>query len=325
MAPRKGTRRACDPCSVRKVRCDGNQPCSRCQIASWDCTYLKTHGKSGPKGPRRTTESAIKRLQERSRIQLQSRPGSDSDTSLDGASPTTIDFPLFTPIPPTSDLPSDALGWSDTVTSPTFANARSGVERIATTVISNYLEVYHARGYAIWPVVDTETLLARLLTHPGDLEAYALATAICAATISQFQIDSQPGSPVEGHFRVSSSLFENEAQVARKNSDHMENVTIWSLLSTFFLHVYSANIGRMSASTLFLGEAITKAHMLGLYKPQFYQNMNVEQQQHHLRIYWLLFITERYQDQSLRFRIALIQLQSAFHTARCSDYVETSA
>lgn len=293
MAPRKGTRRACDPCSIRKVRCDGGQPCSRCEAASWDCTYLKTHGKSGPKGPRRTTEAAIRKLQERSRSSLDPGPRSESDTSLDDASPSTTDFPLLDPLPPTSDPPLDGLGWPDIV-SPTFAGAPQQPQRISTSSISQYLEVYQARGYPIWPVVDTEILIARLLTHPDDLEAYGLATAICAATISQFRIDAELGSPGDGHFRVASGVFEAEAKRARNESDHRENVTLWSLLSTFFLHVYSANIGRMAASTVFLGEAITKAHIIGLHNPSYYQPMHIEQQQHNLRIYWLLFITERY-------------------------------
>ncbi|KAF2645885.1 hypothetical protein P280DRAFT_495615 [Massarina eburnea CBS 473.64] len=291
MASRKGTRRACDPCSVRKVRCDGNQPCSRCEATSWECTYLKRHGKSGPKGPRRTTETAIRRLQERSRSDLQLKTGSESDTSLDDASP--IDFPVLDILPPpTSSLPLSGLVWPE-VMSPTYPGARIDPQRIAIASISHYLEVYQARGYSIWPVIDTEALLARLLTQPDDMEAYGLATAICAAAINQFQIDAEPGSPVEGHFRVSSALFESEAQEARKKSDHMENITIWSLLSSFFLHVYSADTGRMAASTVFLGEAITKAHIIGLHKPVFYLSMDMEQRQHHLRIYWLLFITER--------------------------------
>lgn len=290
--PRKGTRRACDPCSVRKVRCDGNSPCSRCVAASWDCTYLKTHGKSGPKGPRRTTEAAIRRLQERSRLNPEPSR-SDSEASYDDGSPSTIDFPLLDPLPPITNADVDGIGWPDIV-SPTFPVTRKEPQRISTSCISHYLEVYQARGYPIWPVVDTEALIARLLTNPEDMEAYGLASAICASTISQFQIDAEPGSPVEGHYRVSSGVFESEAKRARKISDHMEHVTLWSLLGTFFLHVYSANIGRMSASTVLLGEAITKAHMIGLHRLSYYQSMNIEQQQHNLRVYWLLFITERY-------------------------------
>ncbi|KAH6006813.1 hypothetical protein HBI83_185400 [Parastagonospora nodorum] len=291
VAPRKGTRRACDPCSVRKVRCDGNQPCSRCEVASWDCTYLKTHGKSGPKGPRRTTEAAIRRLQERSKS-THDDSRSNSEASFDATSPSTTELPFFDSLPSLSDAGLETAGWPD-ILSPTFTAAQHEPQRISTSCISQYLDVYQVRGYGIWPVVDAEEITARLLTHPDDLEAYALATAICAAVVSQFSINAEPGSPVEGHYRVSSSMFEKESKKAREDSDHLENITVKSVLSSFFLHVYSANVGRMNASTVLLGEAINKSHVLGLHKTTYYEAMSPEQVQHTLRIYWLLFITER--------------------------------
>lgn len=293
MTSRKGTRRACDPCSVRKVRCDGEQPCARCRTASYDCTYHKIHGKSGPKGPRRATEAAIRRFQERSRGELSQRTTSDSDTSLDDGSPTTtIDFPLHERLPPTSEPPHDQFVWPDAISPP--LQEHRAPRKISTSTISPYLEVFQARGYAIWPVVDTEALLARLLTEPDDMESYGLATAICAATITQFQIDAEPGSPFEGHFRVSSGMFDSEAKRAREVLDHQEHITLSSVLTAFFLHVYNANVGRMPTSTVLLGEAVTKAHMIGLHKPAYYNSMDVERLQYNVRIYWLLFITERY-------------------------------
>jgi hypothetical protein len=291
MTPRKGTRRACDPCSVRKVRCDGNQPCSRCEAASWDCTYLKTHGKSGPKGPRRTTEAAIRRLQERSKSNHDDSR-SNSEASLDATSPSTTELPFFDPLPPLSDTDFDRTGWPD-ILSPSFPAAHTEPQRISISCISQYLDVYQVRGYGIWPVVDAEALTARLLTHPDDIEAYALATAISAAVVSQFSIDAEAGSPVEGHYRVSSGAFEKESKKARDEADHLENLSIFSVLTSFFLHVYSANVGRMNASTVLLGEAINKSHILGLHKTVYYTTMSPEQVQHTLRVYWLLFITER--------------------------------
>ncbi|KAF2010132.1 hypothetical protein BU24DRAFT_357367 [Aaosphaeria arxii CBS 175.79] len=290
-APRKGTRRACDPCSIRKVRCDGNHPCARCIAASWDCTYLKTHGKSGPKGPRRTTEAAIRRLQERNRSNFELHR-SDSETSLDSGSPSTADIPLVDHLP-IGDSNLDGTGWPDILSPPLHPAIQREPQRISTSCISQYLEIFRERGYPIWPVIDTEPLIARLLTAPEDMEAYGLACAVCAVTISQFQIDSEPGSPVEGHFRVTSALFAEEAKRARELSDHLEHVTIWSVLGSFFLHVHSANVGRMSTSTNLLGEAITKAHIIGLHRIQHYHTMDTEQEQHSLRVYWLLFITER--------------------------------
>jgi hypothetical protein len=272
------------------VRCDGNQPCARCEAAKWDCTYLKTHGKSGPKGPRRTTEAAIRRLQERSKS---SRDGSrsTSETSIDTGSPVD-ELPYLSPMPPVADPTMCPKTWPEIMSPPVSATLQE-TQRLPVACLSQYLDIYHARGYGIWPVVDAEALTARLLTHPHDLEAYALATSICAAIVSQFSIDVEPGSPVEGRYRVSSSAFESEARRARNESDHLENVTMSSLLSSFFLHVYSANVGKMNASTILLGEAIFKAHILGLHNPAHYHPMEPEQVQYALRVYWLLFITER--------------------------------
>ena len=155
MAPRKGTRRACDPCSVSKcwmqvnyrdttdiasllgkVRCDGNQPCSRCEAASWDCTYLKTHGKSGPKGPRRTTEAAIRRLQERSKGTHDDGSRSNSETSFDAGSPRTTDLPYLDPIPLMSDSDVDPKAWPD-ILSPTLSAIPQEPHRISTACLSH--------------------------------------------------------------------------------------------------------------------------------------------------------------------------------------------
>jgi hypothetical protein len=291
MAPRKGTRRACDPCSIRKVRCDGNLPCSRCEMAIWDCTYLKTHGKSGPKGPRRTTEAAIRRMQERNKSS-RDESRSNSEASFDATSPSPTEYSYIYSPPMTTCVDIVAKSWPD-LPNPTVPSFAQQTQRFPIACISQHLGVYRDRGYGIWPVVDAEALIARLTTHADDVEAYALATAICAAVVSQFSVVSRPGSPTEDLYHVSSSAFECEARKAREEADHLENVSLFSILGSFFLHVYSANVGRMNASTSFLGEAIFKAHIIGLHKASYYLHMSPEPMQHSLRIYWLLFITER--------------------------------
>jgi hypothetical protein len=291
VTPRKGTRRACDPCSVRKVRCEGNQPCSRCEAANWDCTYLKKHGKSGPRGPRRTTEAAIRKLQERSQT---SHDGSrsNSEASLDAISPSATELPDIDLFSGAGGVRVDRFGGSD-VTNQACPDAPQEPQKITTSCLSHYLEIYQTRGYGIWPVVNAEFLTARLITDPHDREAYALATAISAAVISQFSIDDECWSPVEGFDPVSSSTFERASRKAREQADHLESLSLYSILSSFFLHVYSANVGRMKASTILLGEAVAKAHIIGLHKPGFYSGLVPEQLQHSLRVWWLLFITER--------------------------------
>ena len=96
--------------------------------------------------------------------------------------------------------------------------------RISISLIPPYLDIYQSRGYAIWPVVDTESLLARLITYQDDMEAYALATSLCAATVTQFQIDEDE-SLVAGYCQASSRLFKAETKRARPIYDYQERMT----------------------------------------------------------------------------------------------------
>ncbi|GIZ46106.1 hypothetical protein CKM354_000924500 [Cercospora kikuchii] len=51
-APKQPLKRACDCCRKRKVRCDGQDPCTPCKKASIRCAYLAIPKKKGPKGLR---------------------------------------------------------------------------------------------------------------------------------------------------------------------------------------------------------------------------------------------------------------------------------
>ncbi|KXT05876.1 hypothetical protein AC578_341 [Pseudocercospora eumusae] len=51
-APTKQLKRACDCCRKRKVKCDGQDPCTPCKKASIRCAYLQPPKKKGPKGLR---------------------------------------------------------------------------------------------------------------------------------------------------------------------------------------------------------------------------------------------------------------------------------
>jgi hypothetical protein len=50
---------------------------------------------------------------------------------------------------------------------------------------------------------------------------------------------------------------------------------------------------KQRTSTLTLREAISMAHMLDLHKPSHYETLSAEDARDHLRMLWLLFITER--------------------------------
>ncbi|KAJ5628399.1 Transcription factorfungi [Penicillium lividum] len=46
------TKRACDQCKFRKIKCSLSQPCKACQSMGFDCTFLQPQKKRGPTGHR---------------------------------------------------------------------------------------------------------------------------------------------------------------------------------------------------------------------------------------------------------------------------------
>ncbi|KAG8672810.1 hypothetical protein FPOAC1_006101 [Fusarium poae] len=75
--------------------------------------------------------------------------------------------------------------------------------------------------------------------------------------------------------------------------DYPKHQTFEALLTCFFLHVYYSNAGKITKSTLLLREAIAYAHILGLHQDSYYTDLDTDTSQYHLRIAWILFITDR--------------------------------
>jgi hypothetical protein len=290
----RSRRKACDACSLRKVQCDGGLPCRRCLAYSFKCTYLKSRGKPGPKGPRKRTAEAIETLQ--SKIPP-SQARAEESSKGSWASPDEVnnksDQPYHNTQGPNVSPPS-SVNWAQSYgsSSPLDDAQSSGHSRIQTSYITDQLSIFEFRAYSIWPCFDAKSLVGQLLADPEDMESYGLATALCATFITQFQ-SSTSISPLAEASSIPPSMFEAEAMRARSAYDHRERMTIVSLLTSFFLHVYAANIGRTSTTTLLLNEAVSIAHIIGLHKRAYYGNLDEDQQQYCLRVYWLLFISER--------------------------------
>jgi hypothetical protein len=359
-------RKACDACSIRKVQCDGRKPCRRCVASHFDCTYLKSRAKPGPKGPRKKTTAAIRILQEQAaaagaaeapRTPVTDHAGCPIDSisqtwspppQLDDTTPHVTfdpyigtDKPLFDPMPMSTGDWIPPLFHTYTSRSPppqsqSFAASPlppppspyfpSSIDiTIPTSTIAQTLTTYTTRATSIWPVIDAPALITHLYTNPSDLPSYALATSICAACVSQFEpaprhnsgssasshshggrpMDASPSSPSAYHrpCGVSAADHATECERARTVFGWRDKVSLPNLLTSFFLHVHAANAGRWRASTLFLGEAVGMAHLLGLHKRSYYDEL---QQQaagpaagpaavadFSLTVYWLLFVTDR--------------------------------
>lgn len=77
------TKRACDGCQIRKVKCDGGQPCLSCANTTIACTFSRTVHTRGPRRMRETTRNIIQRIQREGQRQLSV---DDENTGLESKS-----------------------------------------------------------------------------------------------------------------------------------------------------------------------------------------------------------------------------------------------
>ncbi|KAF3158182.1 hypothetical protein EYR41_006411 [Orbilia oligospora] len=313
-------KRACDGCSIRKIRCDGVQPCRACSKAGLPCTFLKALRKGGPRKPTARTIEAIKRTQEEYTRDLdapdglQINPPSVTGPADDETEPeSTEQTPLGSPLRSFQNISAGYLSGINSIPSlgPSFTyleaeqdgiglgQGLSSVTKYPTSVLAIYLEIYHHRLYPVWPILKWEPLLVELEARPDDPEIYALATALASAVMGQLQLPQwtqqypDPETQMTKTIIVSSEYFAAEALRARRLFEWRERPGIYAILTSLFFHVYYENLGKVSASSLSLREAITFVQIMNLDRESAYHLLSPEDAELRRRLFWLLFVTER--------------------------------
>ncbi|KAK6340002.1 hypothetical protein TWF730_001778 [Orbilia blumenaviensis] len=311
-------KRACDGCSIRKIRCDGVQPCRACSKAGLPCTFLKALRKGGPRKPTARTIEAIKRTQEEYTRDLDSDglqinpPAAgpvDDETEPESTEQTPLGSPLRTFQNPSAGYSNGINNLPNLGPSFTYLEAEqngiglghglSSTTKYPTPVLAIYLEIYHHRLYPVWPILKWEPLLAELEARPDDPEIYALATALASAVMGQLQLPQwtepylDPETQVAKTIIVSTEHFAAEALRARRLFEWRERPGIYAILTSLFFHVYYENLGKVSASSLSLREAITFVQIMNLDRESGYNGLSMEDAELRRRLFWLLFVTER--------------------------------
>ncbi|KAF4980245.1 hypothetical protein FZEAL_3704 [Fusarium zealandicum] len=256
----------CDGCTLRRVKCDETRPCHECRIRGIECTILRVRRKRGPKGgPRSSTKARVEEFQKN--IKDTCDQGS-STRGFDNIEASHHDEGFSQTLATTLQLPSYRLPLQD---------------------YQRFLGIFKVQAYSIWPVVDCDDLLARITQKDKDLEARALAASLCAATIAQLRLPEH----AKPRNTTSSLQFSVDCLQLRDLYDYRETFTIASVLIPFFLHVYYANADKLRTAGLFLRESITYVQLLGLGQPDLYTHLDKREKSLRLRVYWLLFISER--------------------------------
>ncbi|KAI7267297.1 hypothetical protein KC343_g922 [Hortaea werneckii] len=287
-------RRVCDACSVRRIRCNGHTPCAGCTNASLNCTRLRQRHKSGPKGIQGKTRDKLARLQQRQNDPSQSSPG-DRNERRHVHDPDLLrrppeQYPPTTTTTTTTTTPDSLIGdeLPRAAATPSPPPPTTYPYRVSLEHLTLYLDLYHHRLRPVWPIASRDALLARLNTSGDDI-SYAVASSICVATILQLQLAATDANGTALH---PESMID-EIESLRRANDYREHPSEDAICVSFFLHVSYLHVKKQATSTLLLREAISMAHMLDLHKPSHYNNLAETQANHHLRLVWLLYITEQ--------------------------------
>ncbi|KAI9046332.1 putative C6 transcription factor [Aspergillus affinis] len=242
----KLTKRACDECISRKVKCSGSWPCQTCQNAATrvSCTYLRPARRRGPKVRRRAGGGQ-----------------SDPDTLVSVSVPSSIT------IGNGAELPAEPLQTEDDPETEYEHSPENGSgltsdesERIPQSTLIFVVRRFQQASYSVWPVVNAEALLRRIESREYDVSTYCLATALCAATMAQLQL----GPIGDGDGVVDCAAIATECMRLREETGYRDHPDLRSVFVSFFLHVYHAKANRRNSAMMFIQEAISGARLLRL-------------------------------------------------------------
>lgn len=202
------------------------------------------------------------------------------------------------PPPELVSSPDSTNSLSDSFIAAVFPSAR----RLSAPVLLAHVNVFLKYLFPIMPVVRRERL-QQDCHQPGQLSSqrYAFLASLCAVTHIQLKLDGatsashppHPQASVDGHSVMSGEELLAEAVRARKDCDPVDEMSIESLLTSFFLFAAYGNLDKQDHAWFYLCQATSMVFTLGLHRESTYSELSAEDAEEKRRIFWLLFVTER--------------------------------
>ncbi|KAI4099853.1 MAG: hypothetical protein LQ339_005768 [Xanthoria mediterranea] len=257
------TKRACDACHRRKVRCTGQQPCANCSQAGLACTYDAIPQKKGPKGSRAKVISEL-RLKEHQKKADHRRQDSTYNYGSPASSPSS-------PTSPGSLTPE---------------------------LIDGCTDFYFAQLYPTMPIMQNEQLWALVAEMDTSVEASCLLCSFCAFMLIQPGMETKIGQSMEplvgpcSRTTLGRRLLD-EALRKRKRCDYIEDPSMNTIITSFFLFGCFSALDKHNTAWFHLREATTLAQIIGMQEEKTYTTGPYLAMMIMRRLFWLLFVTER--------------------------------
>lgn len=259
------TKRACDACHRRKIRCAGGQPCGNCGHASLSCTYNAIPRKKGPKGSRAKVITELREKQ-------QPLPAGLHTTKRFSGNPDTQErlCQFIVPRP----------------------------ESVDKQLVYTCIDAFFTHMYPTMPIFDRHQLQGRVKDMDRSINAYCVVVSLCAFVMIQPGLtanDTSSGSVLTTRecLVFGKALFE-EAVRARRMGMAIDNPSADAVITAFFLFTCSFGLERHNTAWFYLREATTLAEILGMNDESHYDSsLEMALAIRQRRLFWLLFVTER--------------------------------
>lgn len=223
MRPQKHAKHACDACSRRKIRCDGNKPCSACTHSSLQCAYLTRPQPKGRQGRSANVISALRASQ------IGNIYGSIAQRDKN-AIPRSPEYHR-----------TPGLLSSDT--------------------IDACVNFFFTDFYSTLPVLQREMLDYSGDVMSTTTETYYLIVSFCAFIIIQTGSVHHTASTSDGNLLQSDvgygQALINEALEARRSANPLIQPSVQAVVTSFLLYGSYRSLNDQSKAWFFLREATT--------------------------------------------------------------------
>ncbi|KAK9234508.1 hypothetical protein V1525DRAFT_435549 [Lipomyces kononenkoae] len=278
-------RRACDQCSIRKVKCGRSLPCPRCKCLSLECSYARPRKRKGPRGKRigvirnsiscRPTDldslllpstSMIESAGEESALVVTSSNIRDTTGENPGIPPEcgtlfALEGSSSLDIAASSLLSTVDFGDSST-------HLVSGTIKVDIGTMNCLIHSYVWRMSKYYPLVDSASILLRLYagenSHNFGFGALLLAIGAFVLLEPAFKREEvlQDKLAFRERTRLAEMLMDNAITLRNMDPSYMERPTVDSILTSFFLCVSSFNRQLVHVAWSRLCEALMLAEIM---------------------------------------------------------------
>ena len=194
-----------------------------------------------------------------------------------------------------SDLAHEGKSHGSPPTSPTYARASN---LLTDELIDGCTEFFFVHIYPTMPILYREQLRQTVAERGHSIEAYCLVTSLCAFMLIQpgIILKNNPILDIPATSITSpklGSLLMEEAVRVRKGYDYIENPSVNTCITSFFLFGSCFGLNRHNNGWCHLREATALAQILGMQEESTYALGDIVETSRKRRLFWLLFVTER--------------------------------